>query len=249
MSSPNQPHFSPQDSQGNQPEGYPLAPTRLGNPAVGASGSGSPTNLPQNPYAQQYSDQQLSGGLYVHTLIDDPLYLISLISYMPQYGNPNEPANTRTASSGQAVALSPANPQGVWPTPHASTSTATQGPPPSDNEEDDAEWKCPHCAYVQRNHRHQELRRHIRTHAEPTAAGEPFWICCGVPLAEAAARGVPLEVIAEAPFVYNGVQFVGGCRRMFSRRDALARHLRRFDTYCYGDQYGAYLRGNQAGAR
>ncbi|KAL1949833.1 hypothetical protein VTO73DRAFT_8714 [Trametes versicolor] len=223
---PTQPHSSAQDSQGN-PSGYPLAPTRSAGPS-------NLSNIPQNPYA----GQEPNAGLFY-----------------PLYGTP-EAAGARTVPLRPVVAagsLAPTNNPGVLPTPQGSTSaaTATQGPPPNDNEDNDdaAAWKCPHCTYVQRNHRHQELRRHIRTHAEPTAAGEPFWICCGVPLAEAAARGVPLEIIAEIPFVYNGRQFVGGCRRMFSRRDALARHLRRFENFCYGDQYGQWLRGNQEGTR
>ncbi|EIW57762.1 uncharacterized protein TRAVEDRAFT_48792 [Trametes versicolor FP-101664 SS1] len=231
---PIQPHSSAQDSQGN-PSGYPLAPTRLENPSTGSAG---PSNLPQGPYV----NQELNASFY------RPLYGTAETT-----GARTVPLRPVVASGSFAPGAAPANNPGAFPAPQGSTSTATatQAPPPNDNEDNDdaAAWKCPHCTYVQRNHRHQELRRHIRTHAEPTAAGEPFWICCGVPLAEAAARGVPLEIIAEIPFVYNGRQFVGGCRRMFSRRDALARHLRRFETFCYGDQYGQWLRGNQEGTR
>ncbi|OJT01792.1 hypothetical protein TRAPUB_7848 [Trametes pubescens] len=104
--------------------------------------------------------------------------------------------------------------------------------------------KCPHCDY--RPRRPQELRRHIKTHAPPmTKDGEAFWICCGVPLAEAAARGVPPDIAKSTPFEYNGMQFVGGCQAVLSRRDALRRHLIRPTCVCYGDQYGWYLWGNQ----
>ncbi|EIW57760.1 uncharacterized protein TRAVEDRAFT_103080, partial [Trametes versicolor FP-101664 SS1] len=69
--------------------------------------------------------------------------------------------------------------------------------------------------------RPQELRRHLKTH-EPKN-GEPRWPCCGVPLEDAAERGVP---VGGTPFAYNGMQFVGGCGKPLCRRDALARHLK-----------------------
>ncbi|KAI0773334.1 hypothetical protein BD413DRAFT_446116, partial [Trametes elegans] len=108
-------------------------------------------------------------------------------------------------------------------------------------------WRCPHCAFVQRGRRTPDLKRHIRTHTRPS---DPLWVCCGVPLAEAAARGVPPDVLRrQAPFEYEGVLFVGGCEREFSRRDALKRHLNKCRGECVGDACAPYLLGNKIGAR
>ncbi|KAH9846215.1 hypothetical protein C2E23DRAFT_714720, partial [Lenzites betulinus] len=115
-------------------------------------------------------------------------------------------------------------------------------PSPSNNPED--RWRCPHCPYVQKNSRGPELKRHIGTHQRPEEAGKPLWICCGVPLADAAALGVPADVRAEQPLEYNGMLFVGRCGKGMSRRDALGRHLRQYKDVCFGDQYAAYLLGN-----
>ncbi|KAI0636213.1 hypothetical protein C8Q77DRAFT_1027476, partial [Trametes polyzona] len=105
-------------------------------------------------------------------------------------------------------------------------------------------WKCPYCDYVQANRRMPELRRHIGTHTRAQAPDEVLWICCGFPLEEAAKRGVPNEVLSRPPFAYNGMLFVGGCGRDFSRRDALSRHLRNSKVPCYGDANGPWQLGN-----
>ncbi|KAI0833692.1 hypothetical protein BC628DRAFT_43441 [Trametes gibbosa] len=117
-------------------------------------------------------------------------------------------------------------------------------PSPSSNAED--RWRCPHCPYVQRNRRGPELRRHIKTHTLPAEAGKWLWICCGVPLAEAAALGLPEDVRGEQPLEYNGMLFVGGCGKGMSRRDALGRHLRQRPS-CFGTEYAWYLLGNSLG--
>ncbi|RPD60283.1 hypothetical protein L226DRAFT_447114, partial [Lentinus tigrinus ALCF2SS1-7] len=92
-------------------------------------------------------------------------------------------------------------------------------------------WKCPHCAYIQHNHRGPDLRRHIATHSRQQ------WICCGLPLLEAAAAGVPDRVFADknAVWTYAGEVMVGGCRWTFSRKDAFRRHLRKEEGRCWGD--------------
>ncbi|KAI0717029.1 hypothetical protein C8Q76DRAFT_590800, partial [Earliella scabrosa] len=96
------------------------------------------------------------------------------------------------------------------------------------------QWKCPHCPYIQHNRRVPDLKRHIATHTR--ASNEVLWVCCGVPVVEAHKRGVPEEVVREEPaFEFAGRLMVGGCRKTFSRRDALTRHLRREQGRCYGD--------------
>ena len=104
-------------------------------------------------------------------------------------------------------------------------------------------WKCPHCPFVQRSKRSPDLKRHIATHTRPADA--ELWVCCGVPVCDAAEHGVPAEYLRTAtPFEYKGMLMVGGCKKTFSRRDALQRHLKREKGWCYGDALAVYLPGN-----
>ncbi|KAI9066079.1 hypothetical protein FKP32DRAFT_1646465 [Trametes sanguinea] len=109
-------------------------------------------------------------------------------------------------------------------------------------------WKCPYCSYVQTTRRSPDLKRHIKTHFPSSISDEAEWICCGVPLEDAHAMGVPQEVLLEEVFVYGGQAMVGGCRKVFSRRDALKRHLVKRKGFCYGDALAPYLQGNKVGA-
>lgn len=101
--------------------------------------------------------------------------------------------------------------------------------------------KCSFCTYVAPKGRLPDLRRHVKTHGKKN---EDF-MCCGVPLAEAKERGVPTERMKEKPLVYQRIKMVGGCRKAFSRRDALLRHLRDNEGVCFGDAHAPYLLGNQ----
>ncbi|KAI0775015.1 hypothetical protein BD413DRAFT_441365, partial [Trametes elegans] len=88
---------------------------------------------------------------------------------------------------------------------------------------------CPFCPYAQRA---ADVRRHLQTHF----AGDVLWVCCGVPLAEAARYGLPEEVVKSgARMEHDGQVTVGGCGQVLSRRDALQRHLNRFAGKCTGD--------------
>ncbi|TFK79549.1 hypothetical protein K466DRAFT_505368, partial [Polyporus arcularius HHB13444] len=106
-------------------------------------------------------------------------------------------------------------------------------------------WKCPHCPHVQHNRRGPDLRRHIATHTKQQ------WVCCGVPLIDAKALGVPFVdgVLANGLgvtiWVFDGIVMVGGCRTTFSRRDAYGRHLKRETGRCWGDMGALYQPGNR----
>ncbi len=104
-------------------------------------------------------------------------------------------------------------------------------------------WRCPHCSYVQRNHRSPDFNRHIDTHSPKKAQ----WVCCGVPVFDAEAQGVPKSVVHEEPFEHEGLPMVGGCKKTFSRRDALGRHLRSNKGRCFGDASAMYQPGNRVG--
>lgn len=91
-------------------------------------------------------------------------------------------------------------------------------------------WACPHCPWVQHNKRTPDLKRHIRTHTRHAKPEQ--WVCCGVPLAQAAAFEVPPDA---AHMEHRGQVMVGGCGKTFSRRDALKRHLDNDNIQCAGD--------------
>ncbi|CDO69342.1 hypothetical protein BN946_scf184746.g23 [Trametes cinnabarina] len=111
-------------------------------------------------------------------------------------------------------------------------------------------WKCPYCPYIQTSRRSPDLKRHIETHTRPFAPDAALWVCCGVPLIDARGEcGVPEKVLAEEPFVYTGTFMAGGCRKVFSRRDALSRHLRTHEGVCFSDVQAPNLPGNRVDAR
>ena len=105
-------------------------------------------------------------------------------------------------------------------------------------------WQCPHCPYVQRNRRSPDLKRHIKTHTRGVDVVD--WVCCGVPVLNAIELGVPAAIVREAEvFEFDGMLMIGGCRKAFSRRDALSRHLQREKGECFGDAQSLYQRGNR----
>ena len=105
-------------------------------------------------------------------------------------------------------------------------------------------WQCPYCPHVQHNRRSPDLKRHIKTHTRDAEVAD--WVCCGVPVLNAIELGVPAAVVREAQvFEFDGVLMVGGCRKAFSRRDALKRHLQREKGRCFGDALSLHQRGNR----
>lgn len=94
--------------------------------------------------------------------------------------------------------------------------------------EDMKNFTCDLCGYVQRNKRKPDFKRHLQTHNRGSQKDEP-WVCCGV-----------LENSLDAPrmgtpTMYKGYRLVGGCFKVFSRRDALKRHLDNQNICCKGD--------------
>ena len=52
------------------------------------------------------------------------------------------------------------------------------------------------------------------------------WVCCEVPAMNAIDLGMPATPVREARiFEVDGVLILGGCRKVFGRRDALIHHL------------------------
>ena len=71
-------------------------------------------------------------------------------------------------------------------------------------------YKCPHCPFVQKARRKADLDRHVATHA-----GKNEFVC----------RGVRAEKAGEVPVeLLDGSEWVGGCGKTFTRKDALKRH-------------------------
>ncbi|KAI0362355.1 hypothetical protein OH77DRAFT_1388223 [Trametes cingulata] len=145
------------------------------------------------------------------------------------------PSSSRQSSPSELV---PCPRRNAVVSPESSPSSSSTNP-----------WKCPYCPYVQGKKRSPDLKRHIATHTRPTRTDKALWVCCGVPIIDAQECRLPTEVLLEEPFLYEGLYMVGGCRKVFSRRDALSRHLRTHAGTCFGDARAPYLPGNQVGAR
>ncbi|KAH9922807.1 uncharacterized protein BXZ73DRAFT_91530 [Epithele typhae] len=98
-------------------------------------------------------------------------------------------------------------------------------------------WTCKQCGFVQKNQRAPDMERHIATHFRDR---ETRWVCCGVPVEEAAEHGVYLApgsnpLSAPGAIELNGRIMVGGCQLDFSRQDALKRHWKNRNIGCVGD--------------
>lgn len=101
---------------------------------------------------------------------------------------------------------------------HSRTETMQKGP---------KRWGCMHCDYVQKNHRRPDLKRHIAGHFQSIEN-----VCCGVRLEEAQQYGATdFSKTAE----FQGELRTGGCWQVFSRRDALIRHLKNPKKKCVTD--------------
>lgn len=147
---------------------------------------------------------------------------------------PSSPAASSTSTSSRASSQ-----------PDIIPTTRRNDPvfPASQRRVTESKYECPYCNYVQRKRRGPDIRRHIETHKRD--AKSTAYMCCGVPLADAAALGVPAKVRGEDPVEYAGIMMVGGCRKTFSRKDALGRHLRKYEGVCFGDVHAPYLLGNK----
>jgi len=88
----------------------------------------------------------------------------------------------------------------------------------------------PSCPYVQKIRRMPDMRRHVETHR--AQANYEKWICCGVPLRDAAKYKI--TNVSQA-YEFKGTEMVGGCLKGFSRRDALVRHLKSDRNTCVGE--------------
>lgn len=170
--------------------------------------------------------------------------------------NSRQRKNTRVCEQ-----ASPAPPSSPYPSSPAASSTSTSSRassqpdiipttrrnvpvfPASQRRVTSSKWECPYCNYVQRKRRGPDIRRHIETHKRD--AKSMAYMCCGVPLAGAEALGVPAKVRGEDPVEYAEIMMVGGCRKTFSRKDALGRHLRKYEGVCFGDVHAPYLLGNK----
>ena len=114
--------------------------------------------------------------------------------------------------------------------PHPRNVQATPGIDPATPMAKNNPWACPYCKWVQRNHRTPDLKRHIRTHTRLQRPAQ--WVCCGVPVEDAENYNLPVDAQS---YVWEGETMIGGCRKEFSRRDALKRHLDNDHISCIGN--------------
>ena len=105
----------------------------------------------------------------------------------------------------------------------------------------ESDFQCPvvGCDYVQKNERIPDLRRHVMTHDRWMEPGK--WTCCGVGMERAFLYGRGIEEgmtkdeqTKAGAYFFRGQLMIGGCRRVFSRRDALKRHVDNPNVRCVG---------------
>ena len=89
--------------------------------------------------------------------------------------------------------------------------------------------KCPLCSFRAKTGRASDLRRHYECHYEDDALK---YVCCGVRIDRAAEYGV---TDVDEVYEHHGELRVGNCWRVFSRRDALLRHLKSKKCQCVCD--------------
>lgn len=104
-------------------------------------------------------------------------------------------------------------------------------------------YQCPHCDHYQHNHRKSDLRRHIKTHSRLSLQAPPDWICCGVPVEQAAKYGIT-STKGAVHWDQGNMTMIGGCFQTFTRRGNFLRHFEREGCDCVGDIDGEWLPGN-----
>ncbi|EED85590.1 predicted protein [Postia placenta Mad-698-R] len=90
--------------------------------------------------------------------------------------------------------------------------------------------ECPICSHVPAEGSPAALRRHLETHDCTLSTKE--WVCCGVP-EEMSGMYKMEEPVRRV--LHKGLWMVGGCDGLFSRKDALRRHLKEHKKGCAGD--------------
>ena len=112
-----------------------------------------------------------------------------------------------------------------------------KGTPNYNSVNESGDFCCETCGYVCKPSRKVDFRRHVNTHY-PKMVNGPV-ICCGVPVEQR--NDSRWKIPASAPIMtFYGRQMVGGCGRIFSRTDALKRHLELRGHRCVGDLKGEW---------
>ncbi|KAI0086453.1 hypothetical protein BDY19DRAFT_861491, partial [Irpex rosettiformis] len=98
---------------------------------------------------------------------------------------------------------------------------------------------CETCGHVCKATRKVDFRRHVNTHYPSMVSGAT--ICCGIPVEQRNIGQWRGKISANAPIkTFFGRQMVGGCGRIFSRMDALHRHIELQSNTCVGDVKGVW---------
>lgn len=112
-----------------------------------------------------------------------------------------------------------------------------KGTPNYNSVNESGDFCCETCGYVCKPARKVDFKRHVNTHY-PKMVNGPV-ICCGVPVEHR--NDSQWKIPANAPIMtFYGRQMVGGCGRIFSRTDALKRHLELRGHRCAGDLKGEW---------
>ena len=113
----------------------------------------------------------------------------------------------------------------TWTAPRLQQATS---PPPELSQSDIQKLECPLCSYKPPKNREVDLRRHFECHYQTAKH-----VCNGVRVDRAADyRITDLSNVQD----YEGERRVGRhCMKVFSRKDALLRHLRNENCECVCD--------------
>ena len=159
---------------------------------------------------------------------------------------PSRPRHTIRPTSSLTSGFS-GSPSAIWSNTESSRRIRTaprraqrQGTPNYEATDAAGDFCCEVCGYTCKPHRRIDFRRHVNTHY-PHMAGGPN-TCCGVPVeySDIPEWREQLGQRAESPPVrtFYGMRMVGGCGKVFSRTDALIRHLASARNSCVGDPDG-----------
>ncbi|THH01908.1 hypothetical protein EW026_g882 [Hermanssonia centrifuga] len=91
--------------------------------------------------------------------------------------------------------------------------------------------------------RYGDVERHISTHYQRARGEGEKWVCYGLPVDVAEERHFHYGLEHATLWPQTGLFMVGGCGRIFSRKDSLNRHMKRkrVEGECLGDVDGPWM--------
>ncbi len=92
------------------------------------------------------------------------------------------------------------------------------------------DYKCRWCRHRQANLRRIDFKRHVETHYRT----DVYWTCAGLPVRDVTKLRITDTMGIDTLRVIDGTKMIGGCGKVFGRKDAYIRHLKS-KSGCIGD--------------